>query len=715
MGAQTLSSTSHFRKILGVALILVVVCLAGVGSYFTFNKPTSPFTVTSMSSGTTATSSTQTTQSETANTTVVPVQWITIGQPKSVNYYLSLVESNGTTPYVQLASELKQLPDLQNATAVAQITYLALNATNPEVKEAFQLMMNGGTPSQSDYSYPVPIYNTELEILYWLACQNEFKKDDTLALSISMVNGLWVTVGDDQVVEAVRNDTNAMLRFGREMSEWQRGAGFSYSLEDYPLEAKIAWAWTGTTSTLQGPFGLIRYSNYREAAPRDPSINAWPTGKFPIQGYNWSHVSVQTLKEIRDYSMQRSDLTDVNEYIETWEKYFFGGYMAGRNTANWSFVTWPNVIANVSGVDVRDGGVLDVQYQMQRILAGQNPIGDCGAESALMDAFAKAVGIASVVTWRFTFVRGYQASDDAMAYYDPQTHLWRIYPERINQDMLGHGDILPSDVLDYWVYKPPVILPGFLSATPNTPLSSYTGKMFFVVRDVKDGDFNSMWIAGVPTSQMKQWLLYMSSGSPSTVESSMMFSIDGYGRDWGNFKAIMSKGATQSVIPGRDLQAVYAVADGTYLYIMIKLYAQPDPGNSYIILLNVTGTGKWDYSFGFNNNSVWMYDLRGIPNGQWPDSRLSTPCAIYAVAAVAEIAIPLETIGNPTKIYIADVWVNSNGETVDQFGHGGGALFITNPTSTTTSSVSEYAATTTETSSTNPTSARATLRLNLTE
>jgi hypothetical protein len=219
---------------------------------------------------------------------------------------------------------------------------------------------------------------------------------------------------------------------------------------------------------------------------------------------------------------------------------------------------------------------------------------------------------------------------------------------------------------------------------------------------------------GVGSQEMKQWLLYRSYGSLNTVESSMMFKIDGNGKDWSNFTAIMSKGPTQSTTPGRDLQAVYAVADGKYLYIMIKLYGQPDPGNNYIIPLDLTGTGKWDYSFGFNVNSVWMYDLRGIPNGQWPDSRLSTPDAIYAVAAVAEIAIPLEIIGNPTRINIADVWIyyRSLGETVDQFGKGASVPFITSPTSTTTtSSVSQYATTTaTETSSTSSTSAMASLR-----
>jgi len=54
-----------------------------------------------------------------------------------------------------LAKELRKIPDLKNATAVAKIVYLALNATNPEVREAFQLVIKGGTPDPSGFGYRV--------------------------------------------------------------------------------------------------------------------------------------------------------------------------------------------------------------------------------------------------------------------------------------------------------------------------------------------------------------------------------------------------------------------------------------------------------------------------------------------------------------------------------------------------------------------------------
>lgn len=215
-----MSSSNRLRLI--SAVLIIAVFLSSVGFYFTSQtkteSQTSAITLRNVASTVASTQS-----------TIKPlprIEWITIGQVKPTDYYLSLLESNGTEPYVQLARELRKLPDLANATAVAKITYLALNATNPEVKEAFHLMIKGGTPDWTDFAYNVPSYNTELQILYWLASQNDLKRDDTLALAIGMVNGLWVTMGDDQVRESVRNDASQLLQYFRETNELQKQRGY---------------------------------------------------------------------------------------------------------------------------------------------------------------------------------------------------------------------------------------------------------------------------------------------------------------------------------------------------------------------------------------------------------------------------------------------------------------------------------------------------------
>jgi hypothetical protein len=197
-------------------------------------KISSPLVTRTTQQTSRATSSQSTASTRISSTTLTSETglWINVSATQPVSYYLGLLESTGAEPYVPLARELRELPDSSNATAVAQIVYLALNATissrpsGPEVKEALELIIRGGTPSRSDFSYAVPSYNTELQVLYWLASSTQFKRDDTLALAIAMSNGFWVTVGDDQVRNAVKNDTSSLLAFLRETDAHQESMGY---------------------------------------------------------------------------------------------------------------------------------------------------------------------------------------------------------------------------------------------------------------------------------------------------------------------------------------------------------------------------------------------------------------------------------------------------------------------------------------------------------
>ena len=187
------------------AVLIVVVAVGGLG-YLTF-APKAPTNTVTINTEQTTILASETTESTSA------------GAIQSISYYLSLLESTKTEPYVTLAIELEKLPDLSNSTAVAQITLLALNAqssskpSGPEVKEAFELILEGGTLVQSDFRYPVPEYNTQLEVLYWLANSTQFGSDDTLALSVAISNGLWAAIGDDQVREAVKENAPSLLSF----------------------------------------------------------------------------------------------------------------------------------------------------------------------------------------------------------------------------------------------------------------------------------------------------------------------------------------------------------------------------------------------------------------------------------------------------------------------------------------------------------------------
>ena len=367
--------TSKGSKLVAILLIVVVVA-AGVGYWLFYPKPnqTSNYTSEGTSLEVRRTSEqTPTTSSSLTNVAPEITLWLNVTATKPASYYISLLKSSGAQPYVELGWELQALPDATNATAIAKITYLALNATSPEVKEAFELMMKGGKPSPSDFHYLVPNYNTELQVLYWLALQNDFKKDDTLVLSVAMVNGLWVTMGDDQVRHAVHDDTTQLLRYLRETNELQKQRGY-HELESFPLEAKIYLVWTGN----QAPIYVFLGSKY----DYKPVLLAT---RLDARTYENNTVSVNTLRQMRSVADERGWITrDVNSYENTIESYFYFAGGICRASRNWVCPA-PN-----------DSYIGNVDLMSDFFLATGKGVGQCYEETQFIDAWCKSWGYQSL-------------------------------------------------------------------------------------------------------------------------------------------------------------------------------------------------------------------------------------------------------------------------------------------------------------------------------
>jgi hypothetical protein len=415
-----------------------------------------------------------------------PIQWITIGKVQPVSYYLTLLQSNGTQPYVQLAQELQKLPDDSNSTAVAQITFLALNATNPEVKEAFQLMMKGGTPN--DFMYTAPSYNTELQVLYWLACQNEFKKDDTLALAVSMANGLWVAMGDDEVRQAVYNNSAAMLRFGRETSQWQRESGLPYDLENYPLEAKICWAWTANSIIVEGGKDVPH-------APLAQFINGI---RLNLKSYQWFTVSVSTLTKMREIVSEKWLNASVGVVIANLEYYFYFNAVppGGDNgSTNWIYTSGNDTMV-IDGEQVLNHNYYNVNWLFGHYLETGTGIGNCGDEAALVDALAKSVGIATDA--RIWHGSGYGHSH--VTYFDPQTGMWQVYSKQ-SQMALKYVKGQNSDV---FLLRMPVDLAHYFKRDSKSGWITLVS----VTNQPNSEQLAIIYEQGLTTQTMKQLLLY---------------------------------------------------------------------------------------------------------------------------------------------------------------------------------------------------------------
>ena len=493
-----------------IAIILVALVIAsGLGYWLLAPMIPSQAVTSTIQQTSLSTTSQQTLVSSTFSTTLAPetTLWINVTATKSVTYYVSLLKSAGAQPYVELGWELQALPDATNATAIAKITYLALNATNPEVKEAFQLMIKGGTPAPGDFKYAVPNFNTELEVLYWLALQNEFKKDDTLALAIAMDHGIYVTMGTGEVRQAVLKDSNDLLRFFRETNERQK-TNDEPQLEDYPLEAKVALAWRGswTASPEGGPFSLSSNSNGCGGACVHQSTD-FTSRKVELFHYNWNMVSLDTLRSLRALieknGWYRGSVTRTVNFLDG---YFFNGVW-GMPNGHWNFTdSWDSKIT-IDGVEVASRNFVNVNFQYRYFLEHGYGIGVCQEEATFVDALLKSYGIASLPDGWEKVTNGQVEGDGAVLYFDPPSSTWKGAELRSTKWNNNTGSTLTG----YSVLKPPVIQPQFLrwhrnpEEANNLPVYVANSRHWEVIT------FQEMYndlTGGIGTSIIKNWLLY---------------------------------------------------------------------------------------------------------------------------------------------------------------------------------------------------------------
>jgi hypothetical protein len=555
-------------------LLLAVVVASGLGYWLLAPKiPSRPSTYTTQQ--TSLTSSSQTIQSWTTSSTTTSsttlaetVQWINITGNRPVSFYLKLLESNGTEPYVQLARELRKIPDATNATAVAEITYLALNATNPEVREAFQLILRGGSANPSAFGYPIPQYNTELEILYWLANGRQLKRDDTLALAISMSNGIWVTLGDQSVQLRVKKDVVDLLDFFRDTDELQQRLGYS-RLEQLPLEAKAALAWLGADTGKGGPHAITGVQTKHDSTRQ----------RLDLVGYEWDSVNITNMKLMRDYMTKKSWISpNIDQTVATVEDYFFFSGFA----QHWNYVSSWDTMIQVGSETVAARNMNDANFNFRYYLEHGYAIGVCADEMTLVSAFLKSWGIATLPMGAYWFSGDWYDGHTYTAYYEPTSRTWKVVPYQI-------GILFSNELRDAYVTIPPILQNDWIPTSkmvPNEAIVRYpfqngetNTKMVVPMYNVTSSYMNR-FAKGFDSAEMKQVILYKI--KPPTLKAT--YEKWSYGGPWN------------------------VIHDGSKGLIAQDGRTVGDFGQPYVILTNV--------SYSYSNGSLFfLFGLHGkIPS-----------------------------------------------------------------------------------------------------
>ncbi len=338
--------------------------------------------------------------------------------PKDVNklYRVKLKYTNEFKKIPELEKQIKELPDykhldLKTLEALEDIAFLAKRSepyekfedrfdpekiTKPrEVYEAFELMTKGGIPDQRDFSYSVPKYNTELQCLWWLAENNELKDYDTLAQAIAMSHGAYITVGTEEVKEAVKKDINEFLKLGREISIIHRAQGLDYNIEDYPLDALIFWADRTGSSAIFGAY------SFYEPDKEKGKTKDYRKVRLPLYGYEWDTVSIEALKEMRDKFIQEF-MTIFKNRPDKFAKFLDKHFSAYIGAPNWVYTydpknktpSEPNIV--IDGIETIPLNYGNVDWNWNHYKNTGKGFGVCVEKAELVSSILKAYGIPSL-------------------------------------------------------------------------------------------------------------------------------------------------------------------------------------------------------------------------------------------------------------------------------------------------------------------------------
>jgi hypothetical protein len=172
----------------------------------------------------------------------------------------------------------------------------------------------------------------------------------------------------------------------------------------------------------------------------------------------------------------------------------------------WTFVTLPDLVTDEDGLDAQR----DANYQYGLLKSEGNVVGDCSTEMALVDAFAKALGIPTIPSWA-TRMEAPVHCHAWNLYYDHQRHQYAAYPRHF-EEISQFGD---SDALyDWFVYLPPASSSGYLYnridewQDGGEWIARYYGNYSFVWRDIRCEDMVDMAINGISQPEMKSILLH---------------------------------------------------------------------------------------------------------------------------------------------------------------------------------------------------------------
>lgn len=305
-----------------------------------------------------------------------------------------------------------------------------------------------------------------------------------------------MTIGDQSVQLSVKKDVVDLLDFFRETDELQGLLGYP-SLEQLPLEAKVALAWLGADTGKGGPHAITGLQTKQDSTKQ----------RLDLVGYEWDNVNVATLKLMRDYMREQGWLSQsIDQTVATLEDYF---YFSGA-PAHWKQVlSWDTTI-QVGNETVAVRNMNNANFNFRYYLQHGYAIGDCADEMTLVSAFLKSWGIATLPMGAYWFSGDGYDGHTYTGYYEAASKTWRVSPYQI-------GILFSNDLHDAYITIPPILQNDWVptnKVVPSEAIVRYpfqngetNTKMVVPMYNVTETYMNR-FAKGVGAAEMKQVILY---------------------------------------------------------------------------------------------------------------------------------------------------------------------------------------------------------------
>ena len=226
-----------------------------------------------------------------------------------------------------LSDDLENLPEYQDGgsaeeeEAIEQICLLT-KSNDPEVKKGLSLIEKYGVPKPTIFgnSEGIPNYNSQLEVLLWLAQNDTIDKDyGRVALGLSLVYGSVVTIGDEEVDVKVRDYVSQLYSYIKDTDKVLEQKGLSWRGRDYPLEAIIGLVWGA--NNLRYPYFYEHEGDPQGKPSQHYWRNEFKDRQMNSEDFNWLFVSPNSLREMSEWAFNEhfvnSDISETANRLDT--------------------------------------------------------------------------------------------------------------------------------------------------------------------------------------------------------------------------------------------------------------------------------------------------------------------------------------------------------------------------------------------------------------